>query len=234
MPFFDTLAENLFVGFFFNIFWRAEGGQRFLKEIDYVRNKQSSIPICQCISCVRRGHWLLFKTCAAYERMRQWGEYKYDFKRQFMYFRFYSSGNSTDANCTEVLLSTDYADPDATINCKLTEEIFPKYLDQLQTCKENFPPYGRFVYSCSSMIIQYLLPTITISIGKYVLCHFIQYYSEYWMYVFSFSNVLTFCIQTYLLCKRFLLCSLLPNLRTTKSASRSENAAITNQRDACL
>merc|ERR1711963_282378 len=77
------------------------------------------------------------------------------------------SGNSTDANCTEVLLSTDYADPDATINCKLTEEIFPKYLDQLQTCKENFPPYGRFVYSCSSMIIQYLLPTITISIAYY-------------------------------------------------------------------
>ena len=124
------------------------------------------------IDCYSK-HVLRTKECV------KWGEYKYDFKRQFMYFRFYSSGNSTDANCTEVLLSTDYADPDATINCKLTEEIFPKYLDQLQTCKENFPPYGRFVYSCSSMIIQYLLPTITISIGKYVLCHFIQYYSEY-------------------------------------------------------
>ena len=172
-----------------NMFFACSGRQQFFKEIDYVRNKQSSIPIWLCISCVRRRHWLLFKTCAAYERMRQSGEYKYVFKRQFMYFRFYSGGNTTDANCTEVLLSTDYADPDATINCKLTEEIFPKYLDQLQTCKENFPPYGRFVYSCSSMIIQYLLPTITISIGKYELRHFIQYY------IFRVLNVCIFLFK---------------------------------------
>ena len=177
-----------------NMFFACSGRQQFFKEIDYVRNKQSSIPIWLCISCVRRRHWLLFKTCAAYERMRQSGEYKYVFKRQFMYFRFYSGGNTTDANCTEVLLSTDYADPDATINCKLTEEIFPKYLDQLQTCKENFPPYGRFVYSCSSMIIQYLLPTITISIGKYELRHFIQYY------IFRVLNVCIFLFKCIDIC----------------------------------
>lgn len=56
---------------------------------------------------------------------------------------------------------------DLTINCKLTHEILPKWLNQLQSCKEDFPPYGRLVYSSSSMIIQYLLPTITISIAYY-------------------------------------------------------------------
>ena len=85
------------------------------------------------------------------------------------------------------------------------------------------------------MIIQYLLPTITISIGKYELRHFIQYY------IFRVLNVCIFlfkcidiCIQSDLLHKRFLLCSLLPNLRTAESTARSENAAITNQRDASL
>lgn len=46
-------------------------------------------------------------------------------------------------------------------------EILPKWLKELQTCTEDFPPYGRLVYSSSSMIIQYLLPTITISVAYY-------------------------------------------------------------------
>ena len=56
---------------------------------------------------------------------------------------------------------------DPAINCMLTEQILPKWLNELQSCKEEFPPYGRLVYSCSSMIIQYLLPTITISVAYY-------------------------------------------------------------------
>ena len=53
------------------------------------------------------------------------------------------------------------------IHCKLTQEILPRWLDELKTCKEEFPPYGRLVYSCSTMLIQYLLPTITISVAYY-------------------------------------------------------------------
>ena len=71
-------------------------------------------------------------------------------------------------NCPEVIEDEDYfTNPDLTINCKLADEILPKWLKELQTCTEDFPPYGRLVYSSSSMIIQYLLPTITISVAYY-------------------------------------------------------------------
>ena len=84
----------------------------------------------------------------------------------YVFTYFYSGGNATDANCTEILLINDYSD-EATINCKITEEIFPKWLSELQSCGEYFPPYVRLVYSCLSMAIQYLLPTITISIAYF-------------------------------------------------------------------
>ena len=88
MPFFDTWAEKLFnLGSFFNMFWHSEE-QQFLKEFDYVRNKQSSIPICLCISCVRRGHWLLFKTCAAYEKCVSRANTNTILKGNKMYFVF--------------------------------------------------------------------------------------------------------------------------------------------------
>ncbi len=73
----------------------------------------------------------------------------------------------TEANCTEILARDIIEDTDLAINCKLSHEILPKWLNELQSCKEEFPPYGRLVYSCSSMIIQYLLPTITISVAYY-------------------------------------------------------------------
>ena len=66
-------------------------------------------------------------------------------------------------------MSDDYSDADLLLDCK-TEEIFPKYISQLQTCKEDFPPYGRLVFSTSCMIIQYLLPTISIAIGGFPTC----------------------------------------------------------------
>ena len=80
----------------------------------------------------------------------------------------FSGTNFTTDNCPDEIVDEDYfTDPDLTINCKLVAEILPKWLKELQTCTEDFPPYGRLVYSSSSMIIQYLLPTITISVAYY-------------------------------------------------------------------
>ena len=45
----------------------------------------------------------------------------------------------------------------ADVNCR--------WLHELQTCKEDFPEGGRLVYSSVTMLIQYLLPTITISVA---------------------------------------------------------------------
>ena len=42
-----------------------------------------------------------------------------------------------------------------------------RWLHELQTCKEDFPEGGRLVYSGVTMLIQYLLPTITISVAYY-------------------------------------------------------------------
>ena len=50
------------------------------------------------------------------------------------------------------------------LNCLLAD-IIPRYLGELQTCKEDFPKHGRIIYSSGSMFIQYLLPTLTISIA---------------------------------------------------------------------
>ena len=82
---------------------------------------------------------------------------------------FSSGGNVTDEKCDEILASPDVnnEDDNAIINCKLSQEILPRLLDGVKTCREEFPPFGRLVYSCSSMVIQYLLPTITISVAYY-------------------------------------------------------------------
>ncbi len=42
-----------------------------------------------------------------------------------------------------------------------------RLLHELQSCKEDFPEGGRLAYSSVTMIIQYLLPTITISVAYY-------------------------------------------------------------------
>ncbi|CAB4058982.1 NPFR [Lepeophtheirus salmonis] len=52
------------------------------------------------------------------------------------------------------------------LNCIL-QDIMPQWLGELQSCREDFPTNGRFVYSSITMLIQYLLPTITISIAYY-------------------------------------------------------------------
>ena len=82
---------------------------------------------------------------------------------------FSSGGNVTDEKCDEILRSpnVDNEDDSTIINCKLSQEILPRLLDGVKTCREEFPPFGRLVYSCSSMVIQYLLPTITISVAYY-------------------------------------------------------------------
>ncbi|CAB4060485.1 NPFR [Lepeophtheirus salmonis] len=52
------------------------------------------------------------------------------------------------------------------LNCIL-KDIIPRWLGELQSCREDFPTNGRFVYSSITMLIQYLLPTITISVAYY-------------------------------------------------------------------
>ena len=77
----------------------------------------------------------------------------------------------TEQKCNEVLATTaDYDANDGSltdliVNCKINQEIIPRLLGELKTCKEEFPPYGRLVYSCSCQFIQYVLPTITISVA---------------------------------------------------------------------
>ena len=93
---------------------------------------------------------------------------------QFIHLFFYFfSGNVTEQKCNEVLATTtDYDVTDGSltdliVNCKINQEIIPRLLGELKTCKEEFPPYGRLVYSCSCQFIQYVLPTITISVAYY-------------------------------------------------------------------
>lgn len=84
--------------------------------------------------------------------------------------------NSTFVDCPHLLnMSSNGAqrtvshyavDENARLNCML-QEIIPRWLHELQSCKEDFPESGRLVYSSITMIIQYLLPTITISIAYY-------------------------------------------------------------------
>ena len=88
-------------------------------------------------------------------------------------FFYFFSGNVTEQKCNEVLATTaDYDANDGSltdliVNCKINQEIIPRLLGELKTCKEEFPPYGRLVYSCSCQFIQYVLPTITISVAYY-------------------------------------------------------------------
>ena len=49
----------------------------------------------------------------------------------------------------------------------LWQAITPRWLHVLQSCKEDFPKHGRLVYSTVTMVIMYLLPTITISVAYY-------------------------------------------------------------------
>ena len=52
-------------------------------------------------------------------------------------------------------------------NDPLSPVVNCRWLHELQTCKEDFPEGGRLVYSSVTMLIQYLLPTITISVAYY-------------------------------------------------------------------
>ena len=49
----------------------------------------------------------------------------------------------------------------------MLQQILPRWLHELQTCKEDFPDHGRVIYSAVAIIIQYLLPTITISVAYF-------------------------------------------------------------------
>ena len=43
----------------------------------------------------------------------------------------------------------------------------PRWLLELQSCKEEFPPHGRLLYSSLTALIQYLLPMVTVSYAHY-------------------------------------------------------------------
>ncbi len=99
-------------------------------------------------------------------------------KSTFTHFLFlspvYSAVNSTAIDCG-VLLSNgsgayDWLSPEEAEserhNC-MFKALIPRWLHELQSCKEDFPKGGRVVYSAVSMFIQYLLPTITISVAYY-------------------------------------------------------------------
>ncbi len=83
------------------------------------------------------------------------------------------SGNATfsanDHNCSLILDETSPVieeREDVRLNCIL-QAILPRWLNELQSCKEDFPRHGRLIYSSITMVIQYLLPTITISVAYY-------------------------------------------------------------------
>ena len=75
------------------------------------------------------------------------------------------SDNETEKyNCSVILNTEDGADDPNRVNCLLAD-IIPKYLGELQSCKEDFPKHGRIIFSSISMVIQYLLPTLTIAVA---------------------------------------------------------------------
>ena len=82
-----------------------------------------------------------------------------------MDFPFFSDNGNTTTNCTAILSIEDpvIEDPDR-VNC-LIADIIPRYLGELQSCKEDFPKHGRIIFSSISMVIQYLLPTLTIAVA---------------------------------------------------------------------
>ena len=55
------------------------------------------------------------------------------------------------------------------VNC-IMKDILAKGLSQIYSCREDFPEHGRVVYSSVSMVIQYFLPTLTISVAYYQIC----------------------------------------------------------------
>jgi len=90
-----------------------------------------------------------------------------------MVFFLLFSGNSTyspnDFNCSLILDKTSPVieeREEVRLNCIL-QAILPRWLNELQSCKEDFPRHGRLIYSSITMVIQYLLPTITISVAYY-------------------------------------------------------------------
>ena len=75
------------------------------------------------------------------------------------------------------------------INC-LIADIIPRYLGELQSCKEDFPQHGRIIFSSVSMVIQYLLPTLTISIAYW------QIYGQLKMRLDQKMNQLSLSVPT--------------------------------------
>jgi len=75
------------------------------------------------------------------------------------------------------------------VNCLLAD-IIPKYLGELQSCKEDFPKHGRIIFSSISMVIQYLLPTLTIAVA------YCQIYAQLKMRLDQKMNQLSLSVPT--------------------------------------
>ena len=70
---------------------------------------------------------------------------------------FLCSGNKTgtdrEQNCTVILTDEPEKETeDIRLNC-LLKEILPRWLNELQSCKEDFPKHGRLIFSSITMVI---------------------------------------------------------------------------------
>ena len=84
---------------------------------------------------------------------------------QFFLYSGNTTGTDREQNCTVILTDAPEKETeDIRLNC-LLKEILPRWLNELQSCKEDFPKHGRLIFSSITMVIQYLLPTITISVA---------------------------------------------------------------------
>jgi len=84
-------------------------------------------------------------------------------------FSFCSSANETASHCSSLLSLAEFESSSESerLGCMM-REVAPQHLAELQSCKESFPfTHGRLIYSGVSLAIQYLLPTITISVAYY-------------------------------------------------------------------
>ena len=93
-------------------------------------------------------------------------------------------------------------------------DIIPKYLSKLQTCKEDFPKHGRIIFSSIAMVIQYLLPTLTIVVA------YCQIYAQLKLRLDQKRNQLSLSVPTHDAIRRR---QSMPNLYLNRMASHSTN-----------
>merc|ERR1712126_237815 len=120
------------------------------------------------------GVWALAITLASplavYKKLESWTEFPPELLEAFGFDD--KDGSNSTADCASLINSSSSmsnATSDVRVNC-IFKDILAKGLSQIYSCREDFPEHGRVVYSSVSMVIQYLLPTLTISVAYYQIC----------------------------------------------------------------